>query len=400
MKILFMGSVVTPDLAEKLTGTSIAGNKMQYCVVKELSHYPDIRIDAITVKSRAAFPRDLVAFEKSDIIKLFENVHGYCISYCNIPIIKQVWHTLSMYQSAKRYIKSKGTPDVLLTYNLFPQTGWGAIRLGKKYNIPVVTLLADLPIDDAAERNGLMRFWRSIFDSVTRKCIGQCDNIVALNKNAVDIYHPGANYIVIDGGIEITAINSIETARQKNIVFAGSLVKYNGIVQLVNAMKFVQDKNIVLNIYGDGDLHEFVAKSAKKESNIIYHGRVNSSSLNKIYQEAWLLINPRPVDDKIAFVTFPSKIFEYLLSGTPVLSTRLSGFSEEYNNVMFFSQKDNAESLGRAINQISDLSNDQLNELASKAQQFIINNKTWEKQCRKIKDFLEKVVAKEGRKPC
>ena len=42
----------------------------------------------------------------------------------------------------------------------------------------------------------------------------------------------------------------------------------------------------------------------------------------------------RVVNDPIAQVTFPSKTFEYLLSGTPVLSTRLNGYTHEYDEAI------------------------------------------------------------------
>jgi len=391
MKILFLGSVVPPELAEELSGTSVAGNKMQYCVLNRLSEFEDVRIDAVTVKCRAAFPRDKKLYQRREVLPLTRKVKGYFVGYCNIPIIKQIWHTLSIYHETKRYIRQNGKPDVVLSFNLFPQTGWTMKRLKEKYGIPTAALLADLPIDDAASRSKLMKFWRALFDWLTKGYIAECDNLITLNKKAVEFYHPDANYVVVDGAIDLDpdfVLPTVQIPEEKRIIFAGSLTKYNGVVQLVEAMELVTDKSVVLDIYGDGDMREFVRAMAEKTPNIIYHGRVSSAALGEIYNHAWLLINPRPVEDPIAQVTFPSKMFEYLLSGTPVLSTRLSGFTEEYDRVMFFSDGDDAQSIGEAINKVAQLPAETLRLVARDAQNFVIGCRTWRKQSARIKDFL------------
>lgn len=391
MKILFLGSVVTPAQAEALSGTSVAGNKMQYCLLKRLSEFEDVHIDAISVKCRAAFPRDKRLWQHREELVLTDRVKGYFAGYCNFPIIKQIWHTLSVYHEARRYIRRHGRPDVVLSFNMFPQTGFTMKRLKQWYHIPTATLLADLPIDDAASRSGVMRFCRRLFDRLTERYIAGCDNIIALNKNAVEIYHPGADYVVVDGAIDLEPDYTppkIQVPAEKRIVFEGSLTKYNGVVQLVEAMDYVADKSVVLDIYGDGDMREFVRAASENNRNIVYHGRVSSEALGEIYNHAWLLINPRPIDDAISQVTFPSKIFEYLLSGTPVLSTRLSGFSEEYDKIMFFAEGDDARSIGESINTVAQLPAKILCQAALNAQSFVVNSRTWQKQSARIKDFL------------
>lgn len=403
MEILFLGSVVTPVLAERLSGTSIAGNKMQYCVLKELSKIEDVNISAITVKCRAAFPKDRVIFEERDTIEIETNVKGYCAAYCNIPIIKQIWHTVSMYLETRRYIKKEGAPDVILSFNLFPQTGWAAVKSGKKYNIPVATLLADLPIDDANKRNWFMTQWRKLFDCLTIRLIKECKNIIALNENAIKIYHPKADSLIVDGGIDWNSNNTllaIKGAENKDIVFAGALVQYNGIVNLLQAMQIVKKsgKDIILHIYGDGDLKDYVKAMAEKHDNIVFHGRVASEELTEIYNKAWLLINPRPVNDPISQVTFPSKMFEYLLSGTPVLSTRLSGFTNDYNDVMFFAESDTPQGLADKILEVSCQSQEEMNQKALRARKFVLDNKTWEKQCERIHEYLQKIADTDGRR--
>lgn len=394
MKIVYIGSVVSEELAEKLSGTSIAGNKMQFHVIDELSKYPDVDISVVSVKSRAAFPRDKKIFERKSHIQINDRVNAICIPYCNLPIVKQIWHTFSMWYQADRVIRKEGIPDVLLTYNLFPQTGMAFNKLKEKYKIVGVSLLADLPIDDAAGRGRIMRLFRKRFDAMTVKYLKRCRNYIVLNANAIKRYNLNARYTVVDGGIDIDNIDISYTPYkpcEKNIVYAGSLVTYNGIIPLLEAMDKVADQDVVLDIYGDGDLKNFVITASERNHNIRYHGRVSSDLLEDIYRKAWLLINPRYIDDPISQVTFPSKMFEYLISGTPVLSTHLNGFSSDYDEIMFFAYDDSPEAIAKAIDNVAKLSIEQMNSKAQKAKNFIIEKKNWHYQVKTIKKFLSDV---------
>ena len=107
-------------------------------------------------------------------------------------------------------------------------------------------------------------------------------------------------------------------------------------------------------------------------------------------KEAWLLINPRVVNDPIAQVTFPSKTFEYLLSGTPVLSTRLNGYTHEYDEAMIYLENDSPENIALAIEKISSYSANKLEKIADQGKKLVVECRNWEVQSSKILDFLER----------
>ena len=127
-------------------------------------------------------------------------------------------------------------------------------------------------------------------------------------------------------------------------------------------------------------------------NNVRYWGKVDNNSMKRIQREAYLLINPRPVENLISKVTFPSKIFEYMVSGTPVLTTRLNGFTEEYYDKMFFVENNEPNQLAGKINEVMGLPRSVLRKKALLARQFVLENKTWEKQCNKIYEFIKEEV--------
>lgn len=390
---MFLGSVTSRDMIETLSGRSIAGNKMQVNVLENLIIYADIKIDAISNLSIAAFPHDKTVYAKKRTIKLTDELSTIQIPFLNLPVIKQVWQSFSIYHQAKKILK-KDKECIIFTYNLFPQQGLPLMWLKKKFGCKVVSLLADLPIDEDNGRKGISKILRIVFDGLTKKVILTCNNLIVLNENAIHQYAPSANYIVVDGGVDLKEHDlNLNTAKSKikNIIYSGGLVEYNGIINLIDAMNYVRDKSIELHIYGGGLLEKYVAKKANELQNVKYFGKISNDEMRRKQSGAWLLINPRPVDDPIALVTFPSKIFEYMLSGTPVLTTKLNGFTEDYFDKMFFVKNNDSKIMADKINEIALMNNTELTEMAKTAQSFVVENKSWEKQTQLIYEFIKSI---------
>jgi glycosyltransferase involved in cell wall biosynthesis len=392
MKVLFLGYAVNRETASQLYGASVAGNKMQVNVLEQLAKYSDMDLRCITIYPVAAYPKGKLLIKREKIC-LFDSFYSLKIGFLNLPILKQVCETFSTYFEGKRLIK-KYKIKTIFTFNMFPEVGLPAKWLKKKYGCNIVTLLADLPIDDTVGRKGISKVLRRIFDHLTWKGITLCDKIITLNKYAIQLFSPDKPYIVMEGGLDSRDINEIpvKTSTKKNLVYSGALVEYSGIINLIKAMQYVEDKEAILNIYGSGQITEYVVQCAEKMDNVRYWGKIDNNSMKRIQSEAYLLINPRPVDNLISKVTFPSKIFEYMVSGTPVLTTRLNGFTEEYYDKMFFVKNNEPMELAGKINEIMGLPSSDLRKKALLAREFVLENKTWEKQCKKIYEFIKKEV--------
>lgn len=387
-KIVFLGYVVDLMEIKNMTGVSIAGNKMQWNVIKHLSAL-GYNIDCVTVAPVAIFPNDKTVYHKKQVTQLLLKVKSTKIGFWNLPFIKQIHQISQVYREAKKILKLNPNAT-LLCYNLFPQIGVPMRRLKKKFpTCKTVCLLADLPIDDNTNRKGFSKFLRKKFDASTWKSISCCDNFIVLNEYVAKRYLEGKSYIVVDGGVaedEIMPYRWIPNTK-KNILFCGALTEYNGILNLLKAMDLLKNEEITLDIYGGGYLEQEVKYFADKHPNIIYHGKVSNKEVMQKQREAWLLINPRIKDDPIAQLTFPSKTFEYMLSGTPILSTRLNGYSEKYNDKMFFTE-DTPSEIANSIQKIAQLSDTELQEISQRAYTFIVNERTWKKQTKKISEFL------------
>lgn len=395
-KIIFVGYAVNPEESAAYSGISIAGNKMQVNLLKNLYEIKDVDLHIITIRPVATFPTDKKVFYSSVKEKIFAKTEAEEVGFVNFPIVKQISQIRNVEKAIKTALKQYGTEHtILLTFNMFPQVGIPAVRAMKKYGVKLVSLLADLPIDDAASRSIFSRFLRGRFDESTKRSIGMLEHAVVLNKYAAERYAPCADYIVIDGGVDEDTIAKFhpifaaEKKKTRNMVYGGSLNSYSGVITLANSMKYIPDEDIILDIYGEGDGEKELKRIAQTDQRIRIHGRVDNAVMLQKQREAYLLVNPRPIDDPISEVTFPSKIFEYMLSGTPVLSTRLNGFSDEYNGKILFFEGQDEESMALSIIDVMHMPHEQLNGYAKRAYEYISSEKGWNKQARRIYEYCK-----------
>lgn len=389
MHIVYLGVLSRPEDIGKIGEASIAGNKMQYNLLKHLSKYEDVQVDVVSFHPYQAPHRSKKLFVKRTKEQLFDNVDLWQVGYLNIPIWKQLMIPLKTYAMAKRLLK--GNDDVIMAYDMYPNQGIPLTMLRKKVRGKTVCLLADLSIGGVQKHRGIKKFLRKLYENSTLRNIKKCNHFIVLNENAATTYAPHSRYIVVDGGIEPCEFANLQHAwdgKEKNIIYTGALVDYSGIMNLIAAMDLLDDDSIVLDIYGDGYLKPEIERISAANPRIRYHGRVSNQEAIAAQQSAWLLANPRPTQSLIAQVTFPSKIFEYLMSGRPVMTTRLNGFSKDYDNILFWVEGETPEDLASTINAICNIPSDTLTKRAHDAREYLLRHKTWAHNTEKIHDFL------------
>ena len=393
MHIVYLGIISKPEDIGKIGEASVAGNKMQYNLLKHLSKYEDLKIDIVSFHPYRSFHKSKKLFVKTAKEKLFDNVDLWQVGYINMPIIKQLILPFITYFKAKSLIIDEN--DILFAYDMYPTQGIPMSLLRKKIKDKTLCLLADLSVGQVKKATGFKKLLRILYESNTLSNMKKCKNYIALNENAMKIYAPHSNYIIVDGGIEPSEFAEKEctwSGEEKNVIYTGALVDYSGIMNLVKAMSLIDDKSIVLDIYGSGPLQSEIEQAASNDARIRFHGSVDNKTAIKAQQSAWLLANPRPVGSEIAKVTFPSKIFEYLMSERPVMTTRLNGFSKDYDDILYWVEGETPEDIANCINNISKETPEALLARAKSARQYLLKNKTWEINAKNIHEFITETV--------
>ena len=146
-----------------------------------------------------------------------------------------------------------------------------------------------------------------------------------------------------------------------------------------------------MQLFGSGDMESELTEKSKENPRIRYCGRVSRDEILKREREATLLLNFRNGEDEYTKYSFPSKMTEYMLSGTPLFTSRLDGIPEEYYAYVYSTSAKDAEQLAREMGEIlSD--GEALSEMGRRAREFVMNKKNEKCQAGKIVDFLRETV--------
>ena len=177
-----------------------------------------------------------------------------------------------------------------------------------------------------------------------------------------------------------------KTSGNKHIMYAGGLYEKYGVKQLLEAFEEsgVKDDGWELHLYGQGDI-------LQEEYNIVgvfYHGIVQNEEILKEEEAASLLVNPRRNNGEYTKYSFPSKIIEYLASGTPVLMYRLDGIPKEYDNYIYYVDGDSMDDLADMIKKLINRPQKDLDEFGKKAREWVLENKNAKVQAKKVMELI------------
>lgn len=195
--------------------------------------------------------------------------------------------------------------------------------LGKKRGLKRLALLTDNP-------NNLTRT-SNLYSKGVFHYAKDIDGSIALTKSLVLTYHLIEKPYAIILGIATAEGNKDEAPKSRYIYFGGALYERYGITDFLKA--FIKAKpDYDLLISGHGPAGQDVMSSSKKNSRIHFLGQVSALQNATLEEGASLLINPRRNNPKIDLESVPSKMFEYLSTASPILSTPNPYFLDEYPN--------------------------------------------------------------------
>lgn len=393
MNLLFLGYIGNPNSISSYSGISIAGQNYQVNFLESLHDLHEFEsIDAISIPPISAYPIEKRILVSKKSFSLNDKVNVSEVGFINLPIIKQLNQVYNSYNLTRRYLKNNPS-TLIVQFNVFPQTGLPLYLVSKFFKNNIVTILADVPLNDNPNLRGFSFMLRKFFDDLTLRFIKHFKNYIVLNKNVISKYTYNKNNLIIPGGIkDIMKKFPLEQAIRRNVLYSGALTEYSGVINFIKSYEYLDSSDITFDIYGDGYLNNEIIKLIDNEPRIHFWGKLSHNEILELQNKAWILINPRPVDDPISQFTFPSKIFEYLLSGTPVLTTKLNGFDENLLNNVFYIDDNTPQEIAKEINRIYRLNPKILTEKARIAQDFVVLNYKWEIQSKKIIEYLKEII--------
>lgn len=231
-----------------------------------------------------------------------------------------------------------------------------------------------------------------LYAKMCMSCMKAYTHFVFLTKQMNDVINVKKRpYIVMEGLVD-TQIDTSEriagNVDKRIILYAGGLHERYGLKMLVEAFMQLEFLDVELWLYGKGPFAKLLPEYEKKDSRIRYWGIQPNTVIVEAEKTATLLVNPRPTHEEFAQYSFPSKNMEYMLSGTPLLTTKLPGMPSEYNSHVFLFEEESVQGFFTKLEELLSLPSQQLKDKGLDGRNFVLNNKNYSKQCARIMNLI------------
>lgn len=356
-------------------------------------------------------------------------VKGFCLNGCNADVILHsdfaidsealqetvdqckvnYKHLQAQGNVLKRFLKknlfvnrvvsqfAKKNPDGAVVVDALNTLAYSVTKAAKKHGIKIVTVVTDFPNDLIAE-NEKLGLKKRLHAKMFYGQFNYTDLFVLLTENMKErIRRKGIRYLVMNGICDSALLQEERQTYKKDktvLLYSGGISRKFGAENLIQAFKNIKDDNIELHFYGylteeDPGLAELM----ESDSRIKFFGSVPNSVILEKQQQASFLINPRLVNGYEYYTkySFPSKNIEYMVSGTPMITTKLPCVTQEYSDFVYFFENDSVEGMEETLRYCLALPEADRAEKGKRAKQFVLNTMNNVIQCKKILSELGEI---------
>jgi glycosyltransferase involved in cell wall biosynthesis len=185
-------------------------------------------------------------------------------------------------------------------------------------------------------------------------------------------------------------------------MFHGTIVERHGLSTALEALAQLKDDgpDIRFDVYGDGDyVEQFLALVDKLglEDVVSYHGFVSLETIADAIETVDLGLIPN-MRSTFTEINLPTRIFEYLCKGKPVIVPRTKGILDYFTDedILFFEPGD-ANSLADAIQRAR--SNRDLRERVLERGTRVYAKHSWRLESQKLVDIVARLIGVERPAP-
>ncbi len=315
-------------------------------------------------------------------------IRNWCIFYKNL------------FPTSKQYIKKHGKPDVIIASSVHPLTMVAGIQIAKKIKIPCICEIRDLWPE------AIFQFGKSKEKSLIGKMLIKGEHWIYKNANALIFTKEGdTDYLkekrwttaqggdielgkchYINNGIDIAAHE--ERVRNNllddpdlldesrfNVTYAGTIRPVNNVGNLLDTAAIIKEKvgyeDVQFLIYGDGVQLQDLIRRVKEENldNVKIKGFVSRQFIPYILSKSSVnMLNYSQKQYNWTRGNSSNKLFEYMASGKPIISTVHMGYSliKRYNCGVEL-DKDTPEELANQIIRFHDMATDERKKIGQNA---------------------------------
>lgn len=325
-----------------------------------------------------------------------KDVEYHYIPFINSPLLKHIciffYSFFYVLKWGGRLTKEKAVIcDVLcISLSLAVLLASKIIRLKA---VAVVTDIYDQMV--GKQSKGIRKLVRDVAGKLNNIYVRSFSMYVLLTEAMNTLVNPkGRPYIVMEALCEdednVINEKNVEKSFPRVILYAGGLEEKYGLKMLVEAFKRIDDPSCELHLYGSGSYASELIKETEIDARIKYWGVRKNEEILAAEARATLLVNPRFSTEEFTKYSFPSKNMEYMLSGTPLLTTKLPGMPKEYYPYVFLFEEELLIGYTNLLRRVLSYSYDKLNEIGRSAQKYVIENKNIIIQGKRILELMSK----------
>ncbi len=313
------------------------------------------------------------------------------------------WQTL-----LRRTTRQLSRPDVVIGSSVHPFAAVAGVLLARRFKVPFVFEVRDLwpqtLVDMRRLRDGAFLTWmlRKLESWLYRRAA----RIVVLLPQAWEYITPlgipAERIVWIPNGVDLSMFPRFDlevksSSEPFNLMYFGAHGQANGLDNVLQAMKLVQDRQgdqrIVLRMIGDGPLKPALMAQAQQMglTNVSFEPPVPKSRIPAIAAEADGFVIPVPDLPKLyRYGISPNKLFDYLAAARPIIIA-----SNAVNNPVKDAQAGltvragKPNELAEAILKIATLSIDERQRMGRAGREYVEKNHGFQQLAGRLAQVLD-----------
>jgi len=314
-----------------------------------------------------------------------------------IPFVNYLVHINHLAKRIEKAVLSD-KPDLIQTHSpMF--NALAAIKVGKKYNIPVTyevrALWEDAAVDTGKTKEGSLKY--KIIKAIEQRAFEKADAVSCicqgLKQDLIKRGIPESKLYVTPNAVDIDNFKpsiqrdpeleqSLNLSGKKVVAFVGTFFKYEGLHYAVTAMSEIAKNrsDIHLLLVGAGNELDNLKQQVKDlnlNSFVTFVGRVPFAEVSRYYSLADVMVFPRESIRLTELVT-PLKPLESMAQFKPVIASDIGGHREliEDGKTGFLFPADDANALANKIVTIIDDTN-LLTQVSEQGLIFVREERNW-----------------------
>lgn len=301
-------------------------------------------------------------------------------------------------------VQRMGHPRIIVMYNLLQPNGVCWMRfLTWITHTKLVPIIYDLAQMKMYRKRLLFRLAQPDWlDRVHEKFIPLCDGMLPITDAIPRDFAPQLKYLRVDGGVGEAVVSSLPKLKVRKveegelltftIFYAGGITPWNRIDILLKYMEKNKDPTLRLWVAGCGRDVPMVEVAAARDPRITFYGFLGPNKLNELYGRCDMLVILRDLMDPGLKYHYPSKTFEMLVMGKPLVVTNSQHTKDLYGDYCKVIDICNVDTYGEAVEYFMKMTPEARLAYGERARAYALENRRWCTWGRAIGDYLIEVA--------